>query len=271
MKPILIVCLAVAALLLIRLLVRKFEQHQMYYPIRGLEATPGEAGMAYEDVFLNPGDGVRIHGWWVPAEADRGTVLFCHGNAGNISHRLESIAVFHRLGLNVLIFDYRGFGRSEGSPDEEGTYLDAEAAYRHLREEKGIDPERIVIFGRSLGGAVAIELALRARAGALVAESTFTSAVEMGKLIFPFLPIRLLIRNRYDSLAKVGELQLPSLFIHSPGDELVPFEMGERLFQTAAEPKEFFRISGGHGDGFLITGPSYVEGIDSFLKKIGLE
>jgi len=271
MKTFLIICLAAAALMLIRLLVRKFERHQMYYPVRDLETTPDLAGMDYEDVFLNPGDGVRIHGWWIPAAAGRGTVLFCHGNAGNISHRLESVAVFHRLGLNVLIFDYRGFGWSEGSPDEEGTYLDAEAAYRHLREERGIAPERIVIFGRSLGGAVAIELARRAEAAALIVESTFTSAVDMGKLIYPFLPIRLLIRNRYDSLAKIGELSLPVLVIHSPDDELVPFEHGEGLFRTVKGPKEFMSIRGGHGDGFLVTGEAYVEGLDAFLKKIGLE
>ncbi len=272
MKTILIICLVLAALLIIRLLVRKFERHQMYYPIRDLEATPDLAGMDYQEVETAAEDGVRIHGWWIPAAAGRATVLFCHGNAGNISHRLESVAVFHRLGLNVLIFDYRGFGRSEGSPDEEGTYLDAAAAYRLLREERGIDPERTIIFGRSLGGAVAIELARRTEAAALIVESTFTSAADMGKLIYPFLPIRLLIRNRYDSLAKVGGLDLPVLVIHSPDDELVPFEMGERLFRAAAgEPKEFFPISGGHGDGFLVTGEAYSKGIDSFLKKIGLE
>ncbi len=271
MKTVLLIILVLASLPALWLLLRKFEQHQIYYPTRPLEATPEQAGMEYEDVHLTAGDGVRLHGWWVPAGAARGTVLFCHGNAGNISHRLESIAVFHRLGLNVLIFDYRGFGHSEGTPDEEGTYRDAEAAYRHLREERGIDPDRIVFFGRSLGGAVAIELAGRVDAAGLIGESTFTSTVEMGKLIYPFLPIRLMVRNRYDSLAKVGDLSLPVLFIHSPDDELVPFEHGRRLYRAATEPKEFLAIRGGHGDGFLVSGPIYAEGIDSFLKKIGLE
>jgi len=271
MKTFLIICLILAVLPALWLLLRKFERHQMYYPVRDLEATPDLAGMEYEEVETTAADGVRIHGWWIPAAGGRGAVLFCHGNAGNISHRLESAAVFIRLGFNVLIFDYRGFGRSEGSPDEQGTYLDAEAAYRHLREEKGIAPERIVIFGRSLGGAVAIELARREKAAALIVESTFTSAEEMGKLIYPFLPVGLLIRNKYDSLAKVGELSLPVLVVHSPDDELVPFEQGERLFRAAAEPKEFLAIRGGHGDGFLVTGPAYEAGIDSFLKKIGLK
>jgi uncharacterized protein len=271
MKTILVIILILAALPAVWFLLRKFEQHQMYAPLSELEATPAEAGMAYEDVFLTAADGVRLHGWWVPAERDRGAVLFCHGNAGNISHRLESIAVFRRLGLNVLIFDYRGYGRSGGSPDEEGTYRDAEAAYRYLREERGINPGRIVIFGRSLGGAMAIELARRVEAAALVCESTFTSAAEMGKLIYPSLPVGLIIRNKYDSLSKVSALTLPVLFIHSPEDELVPFAHGEALFRAAPEPKEFLRIAGGHGDGFLATGPYYQEGLDSFLKKIGLD
>ncbi len=271
MKIILIIILILALAPALWFLRRRFERSQMYFPILQLEATPDQAGMAYEDVYFTTGDGVRLHGWWVPAESGRRAVLFCHGNAGNISHRLESIAVFHRLGLNVLIFDYRGFGWSGGSPDEEGTYRDAAAAYRHLEEERGVAPERIVIFGRSLGGAVAIELARRKKAAALIVESSFTSAVAMGKLIFPYLPVGLLIRNRYDSLSKVGELRLPVLFIHSPDDELVPFEQGERLFAAAPEPKEFLPIRGGHGDGFLISGEVYLEGIDTFLKKFGPE
>ena len=270
MKTLFLIVLVLAALPALWLLLRRFERHQMYYPTRPLEATPDQAGMEYEDLRLTAADGVRLHGWWIPAGADRGTVLFCHGNAGNISHRLDSVAVFHRLGLNVLIFDYRGFGWSEGTPDEEGTYRDAEAAYRHLREERGIDPDRIVIFGRSLGGAVAVELAGRVEAAGLIAESTFTSTVEMGKLIYPFLPIRLMVRNRYDSLSKVGSLNLPSLFIHSPDDELVPFDHGRRLYRAAAEPREFLAIRGGHGDGFLVSGETYAAGIDSFLKNIGL-
>lgn len=271
MKAILMILLVFAALPAVWLLLRRFEQSQMYEPSRELEATPDEAGMAYEDVFLTAEDGVRIHGWWVKAVPDRATVLFCHGNAGNISHRLELIDLFHRLGLNVLIFDYRGFGRSEGSPNEAGTYRDGEAAYRHLREERGIAPGRIVIFGRSLGGAVAIELARRVEAAALVCESTFTSAEEMGKLIYPSLPVGLLVRNKYDSISKVGGLTLPVLFLHSPEDELVPFEHGRRLFRAAAAPKEFLAIRGGHGDNFQVSAPLYSEVLDRFLKKIGLE
>ncbi len=270
MKTILMIILALACLPAIWLLLRKFERSQMYYPHKQLEATPEQVGMTYEDVFLVSEDGVRLHGWWIPAERARGTLLFCHGNAGNISHRLELIAVFRRLRLNVLIFDYRGFGRSQGSPDEQGTYRDGETFYRYLRQEKKIGPEQIVIFGRSLGGAVAIELARRAEAAALVVESAFTSAVDMGKLIFPFLPVRLLVRNQYDSIRKIGELNLPVLIIHSSDDELVPCGQGERLFNAAREPKEFLRIAGGHGDGFLVTGSAYAEGLDKFLRQAGL-
>ncbi|MFH1038555.1 MAG: alpha/beta hydrolase [PVC group bacterium] len=248
-------------------LVRKFERSRMYYPQRTLEAYPCDLGLAYEDVSLATADGLRLHGWWVPADQNRGTVLFCHGNAGNISHRLESIEIFHRLGLNVFIFDYRGYGLSEGSPSEDGTYRDAEAAYDYLRQARHIPSGRIVIFGRSLGGAVAVELARLREAGALICESTFTSSVDLAHVIFPFLPVRLLIFNKYETIMKVPGLALPKLFIHSRQDELVPFEQGERLFRAAGDPKEFLAIQGSHGEGFLQTGAPYLERIDRFLKQ----
>lgn len=266
MKPVVTIALFVLAGLVLWVLIRRFERAQIYYPAAELETTPAAAGLAYEDVYLTTSDRLRLHGWWVPAAEQAPAVIFCHGNAGNISHRLDLITIFHRLGLNLFIFDYRGFGRSEGRPDEKGTYLDAEAAWVHLRD-RGIAPEKIVIFGRSLGGAVAIELAGRRPAGALIVESTFTSTVDMGKLIFPFLPVGLIVTHRYDSLSKVGGLDLPQLFIHSRDDELVPFEMGKRLYRGAAEPKEFFAISGSHNDGYLVSEPAYSEAIAAFLEN----
>jgi len=267
MKLLIITALIIAGGVLAWLLIQRFERSVIYYPDPNLEVSPSAIGLAYEDVTITASDEVRIHGWWIPAKVNRGTILFCHGNAGNISHRLESIRIFHQLDLNVFIFDYRGFGKSSGRPSEEGTYRDAAAAYDYLREYREISPGKIIIFGRSLGGAVAIKLAGEEEAGALICESTFTSAVDMGKLVFPYLPAALLVFDKYDSISRVGQLLLPKLFIHSREDELVPFEQGERLYRTAAPPKEFLEIQGGHNGGFLESEEIYRKAIDGFLMS----
>lgn len=264
MKIILLILILVLAAWM---LVRRFERSQMYFPQPELEFTPADIGLAYREAELNTSDGCRLHGWWIPNVRARGSLIFCHGNAGNISHRLESIRVFHQLGLNVLIFDYRGFGRSSGRPSEKGTYLDAVAAYEYLTRDLKIPPEEIVIFGRSLGGAVAVELARRKKAAALICESTFTSAEDMGRFMYPYLPVKFLISNKYDSVSKVGELTLPKLFLHSRRDDVVPYEQGERLYRGAAAPKKFTEILGGHGDGFLETGELYRRTLEEFLAE----
>ena len=217
---------------------------------------------------LRDRDGTRLHGWYIPAAGADRTILFCHGNAGNISHRLESLRAFHDLGLNVLIFDYRGYGRSSGRPSEEGTYRDARIFYDYLITQRGCRPDEIIIFGRSLGGAVGIELARRVDAGALICEAAFTETVDMARILFPFLPVTLFVFDKYESIRKVDKLKLPKLFIMSRDDELVPFEMGRRLYRAAAEPKEFFEIRGGHADGFLEAGPRYRRKLKQFLKDL---
>jgi len=234
---------------------------------RELAATPPEMGMDYEDVTLETSDGLRLHGWFIPAAGARATTLFCHGNAGNISRRMETIAALHRLRLNVLIFDYRGYGQSEGSPTEEGTYKDAEAAWRYLTETKGVAPERIVIHGRSLGGAVAAHLARDHTPGALLLESTFTSAPDLAARLLWFLPARRLCRFKYDTLAAVREVRCPILIIHSPDDDLVPYKMGQKLFEAAAEPKQSLRLRGGHNEGFVLAAEDYHTWIDDFLHR----
>ena len=196
-------------------------------------------------------------------------VLFCHGNAGNISHRLESIALFHRLGLSVLIFDYRGYGDSEGKPDEQGTYRDARAAWRHLRELRGVAGDDIILFGRSLGAAVAAWLAARERPRAVILESAFTSAASLGAEHYPWLPVDLLLRHRYDTLARVSEIRAPLLVVHSRDDEIVPFHHGRALFDAAAEPKRLLEIRGGHNDGFLASGAVYRDALAAFLAAAG--
>jgi fermentation-respiration switch protein FrsA (DUF1100 family) len=239
----------------------------LFFPLKEIEATPHAIGLDYQELTLHTKDGVDISAWYVHAENARGYVLFCHGNAGNISHRLDSIRIFHNLGLGVLIFDYRGYGRSKGAPDEEGTYRDAEAALDYLVTSLRVPPEKIILFGRSLGSAVAAETALRKKAGALIMESAFTSVPDLGSTFYPYLPVRLLSKYRYASIEKVGRTNIPKLFIHSPEDEIIPYEQGMRLLERASEPKQFLQIIGGHNEGFMLSGTTYVNGLNDFLTK----
>ena len=240
----------------------------LYYPDmpgREPEATPAAVGLAYEDVALQTVDDIRLHAWFIPAENPRATVLFCHGNAGNISHRLDSIRLLHSLGLQVLIFDYRGYGKSEGRPSEKGTYRDVDAAWHYLREVRGLTEAGIIIFGRSLGAAVAADLASRTRPAAVILESAFTSVPDMAAGIYPWLPVRLLSRYRYDNLGKVARIARPLLLVHSRQDEIIPFAHGERLFGRAREPKQFLELTGGHNDAFQSSRKAYTHGLKSFL------
>lgn len=238
-------------------------------PGRMLESTPAALGLAHEEVALLTGDGVRLHGWYVPAPRSRASMLFFHGNAGNVSHRLESLRLFHELGLDVLIVDYRGYGRSEGSPDEQGTYRDAAAAWRHLADERRVAPERIVLFGRSLGGAVAAWLAEAERPAALVMESTFTSVPDVAAQRFPWLPVRRLARYRYDSLRRMAGVECPVLVMHSRDDEMIPFEHGERLHGAAGErAAPLVALRGSHSEAHLASGEAYREALDAFLTPL---
>jgi len=239
----------------------------LYFPTRQIEATPANINLPFDEITLQTADGVHISAWFIPAPQAKGFLIFCHGNAGNISHRLDSIRLFHEMNLSVLIFDYRGYGRSEGEPTEKGTYLDAEAAYDFLVKVKGVAPYRIIVFGRSLGSAVAAELAMRRDAGALIIESGFTSVPDLGRIFFPHMPVKFISRFHYATIDKVGRLHLPKLFIHSPDDEIVPYVQGRKLFETACEPKEFLIIRGDHNGGFLMSGDSYLHGIEKFLEK----
>ncbi len=239
----------------------------LYFPVRQIDATPADVNLPFDEITLQTADGVHISAWYIPSPQTRGFLVFCHGNAGNISHRLDSIRLFHEMELSVLIFDYRGYGKSEGEPAEKGMYLDAEAAYDFLVTVKGAAPSRIIVFGRSLGSAVAAELAMRRTAGALIIESGFTSVPDLGRKFFPHMPVKLISRFHYATIDKVGRLHLPKLFIHSPEDEIVPYAQGRELFAAAGEPKEFLTIHGDHNGGFLLSGDSYLHGIERFLEK----
>ncbi len=244
-----------------------FQSHYVYYPERVLSADPSSIGLNFESVSFETTDGVQLSGWFVPSDNARGVILFCHGNAGNISHRLESIQIFHRLGLDILIFDYRGYGQSEGTPDEYGTYRDAEAAWRYLIEECQVDPNEIIVFGRSLGGAIAAWLAQAQTPGALILESTFTSVPDIAAKLYPYLPVRLLSRFKYDTAEYLDEVDCPVLIVHSRDDEIMPFSHGRQLFGMAKEPKEFLEISGTHNEGFITSGKHYEQGLDAFILE----
>ncbi len=243
------------------------QSRMIYFPSKDIHSTPGELGLEYEDVQLEPAAGARIHGWWIPTDNSRGTVIFFHGNAGNIGDRLDSIKEFNGLGLDICIFDYRGYGKSSGRPNEKRTYEDALAVWKHVTETREVPPERIVVFGRSLGGAVAAYLATNSDPRAVILESAFTSVVDVGKHYYPFLPVRLLTRIRYPVIDYVREIRCPILIAHSPEDDIIPYAMGRRLYEAAGEPKEFLEMRGGHNEGFIITGAAYTYGLDRFLTR----
>jgi fermentation-respiration switch protein FrsA (DUF1100 family) len=240
-----------------------FQSRLLYFPQREIVATPAAVGLAYEDVRLRTSDGVEIAGWWVPGDSLR-AVLFFHGNAGNISGRLPTLRLFHELGFGTLIIDYRGYGNSGGRPTEQGTYRDAEAAWRWLTETQGFPPERIAVFGRSLGGAVAAWLADQHTPGALIVESSFTSVPALAAELYPWLPARLLSRFRYATESVLPRVDAPVLVVHGRGDEIIPFRHGERLYAAAREPKAFLEIPGGHND-WGNPAAEYREAIGAFL------
>ncbi len=264
----LIVPIAAAVFYLIVLVVMYLMQPGMvYFPSKTLESNPQAIGLQYDDVFLTTADGVRIHAWFVPANPGSATILVCHGNGGNISHRLETIRQFRDLGLSVFLFDYHGYGQSGGKPGEEATYMDAEACWQYLTRTRNIAPGSIIIYGQSLGGAVAAWLAARNKPGALILESAFTSIPDIAAHHYPWLPARLLARFSYATKTYLKKVDSPVLVIHSPDDEIVPFSHGEALYEAAHEPKEFLEISGSHNDGFLISGSTYLNGLRDFLQK----
>jgi len=242
-----------------------FQGRLLYFPTERYDRTPPDLHLPYESVTLTAADGVGISAWYLPCEGARGTILFCHGNAGNMADRLPTAWTLRELGYHVLLFDYRGYGSSGGHPGERGSYLDAQAAWRYLVERRGVSPHRVVVFGRSLGGAVAVDLASRHRPGALVVEASFTRLADVGAVHYPLLPVRLLCRLRYDSARKVPGITCPKLFIHARDDELVPFQIGRRLFEAAPPPKRFLATPGGHNTGGFLYSPVHVEKLASFL------
>ena len=272
-KTLIRLVLLVVAGISIAVLVRQMsilDRFMVYFPERDLVITPSDAGLEFEDVFLTTSDGVQIHAWHVPGRS-RTTLLWLHGNAGNISHRVDNIAVLNQLtGLGVLILDYRGYGLSDGSPSEQGLYMDAEAAFAYLVSDLGLDPKQdIVLFGRSLGVGVAAEIATRHAVRCVVLESGFTSTIDMARatrsawLAYALMP---LVSARYDTLSKIGKIKSPVMIVHGDQDDIVPFEMAERLFEAAREPKRFHAVTGAmHNDVYARGGSAYFQALKDFI------
>ena len=266
------IILALIVFYLLAMLAIYFAQALFIYapnmPTRELTATPKDIGLDYEEVFLLTDDNESIHAWFIPRKDTEKTILFMHGNAGNISHRLETIQIFHQLGFNFFIFDYRGFGNSTGSPSEQGTYLDANAAWNYLRDEKKLTPEQIIIAGRSLGGGVASEIAKNMSPAMLILESTFISMPEVSKIHYPFMPTNLIVKHKYETINKLKSISCPVLIIHSADDEVIPFAHSKTNFENANSPKKFIELRGGHGNGFLLSKQVYTESLREAFQSM---
>ena len=250
----------------------KIENFFIFYPDRSLETAPADWGLNYEDVSFEAGDGTRLHGWFFPLPGKEPFILFCHGNAGNISHRIENVKLLLDYGLQVFIYDYRGYGRSGGRPSEAGLYQDGLAAYDYLVERKKILPDRIIPFGRSLGAAVAMEIATKRDVRSLIIESAFTSTKDMAKSMFLFQLLSPFLPPHYNNLKKIKGITVPKLIIHGETDEIIPFSMGQRLYRAACVPKYFFPISGaGHNDTYFVGGKRYFQIFSDFAKNSRIE
>lgn len=239
----------------------------VYFPTSAIDATPDLISLSYEDVWLQTEDGERIHGWYLPKEDAKWTVLMLHGNGGNISHRLQTLDLLNKIGVNTLIIDYRGYGRSEGTPSEQATYQDALAAWAHLTEHR-TSAEFVVVFGRSIGGAVAVWLAASVNPKGLILESTFSSVVDMAEHHYPFLPVRYISKFKYDSLSLAPSIRVPTLMLHSRQDTIVPFDLGLKLYEALPANKSFIEMRGGHNDGYHVSGQSYINGLKNFIESL---
>lgn len=237
-------------------------------PSREVTSTPAEAGLAFESLRLETADGETLAAWFVPGpRPDSPVVLFLHGNAGNIGHRIGTLDMLHAAGAATLIVEYRGFGESTGRPSETGTYRDAEAAWHWLTQERGIEPARLVIFGRSLGAAVAAWLAARVEPAGLVLESAFTSAADLGAHHYPWVPVRWLIRFRYDTATHLERVRCPTLLAHARGDEIVPFSHAERLAAMRPPVVDLVVLEGGHNDAMMISEQRYTDALRRFIAN----
>jgi len=244
-------------------------ERMIFFPDPVLEHGPGEMGLEFEDIWFQTDDGVRLNGWLIPSPAAIGLFLFCHGNAGNISHRVDNIARLNKIGLTVFIFDYRGYGRSQGRISERGFYKDSEAAYQVARQRADQGGLKLVIFGRSLGGIAAVHLAASRACSGLILESTFPHLGAMAREHFPVPMVGSVLEKRLNSVDNIGRVSAPILFFHGDLDDIVPYGYGREVFDAAPEPKELVTIPGaGHNDTYLVGGQPYFEKIRNFVLDL---
>lgn len=247
----------------------RFIESMIFFPDTVVVQSPSDYGLEFKDEWFGNDDGPRLHGWIVPAEEPEALLLFCHGNAGNISHRLDNIVRLNRIGLSVLIFDYRGYGRSGGRISETGLYRDSEAAYevgRSYAEERGL---KLVVFGRSLGGIAAVHVASTNQCDGVILESTFTNLAAMARTHFPLPLVGGLLEKRFNAVDKIGRVSAPLLFFHGDRDDIVPYSYGRDLFEAAREPKEFVPLPGAsHNDTYLVGGDAYFAKLKLFVSQL---
>jgi fermentation-respiration switch protein FrsA (DUF1100 family) len=246
------------------------ENRLLFHPLRDTQCWLAPPNARVQDVELQTAGGTRIHAWWCPAkdwQPGQGALLYCHGNAGNLSGRADSIALWQKaLGISVLIFDYPGYGRSEGIPTEAGCYAAADAAYQWLTGTMEVPPGQLLLYGGSLGGGVAVDLACRNPHRALILVKTFTSIPDAAQSVYPWLPARWLVRNRFDNLEKIVRCPAPIFVAHGTADRLIPFVHGQRLFEAAADPKRFLSMAEiDHNDGLSAE---FFPALRGFLEEI---
>ena len=267
------------------------QSNLVFMPSKDVLETPKTVGLNFEDIQLTARDNVNLGAWFVPAKDNdsigKGVILFCHGNGGNIGSRVSYLPIFRELGLATFLFDYRGYGKSEGQPSEEGTYADVEAAWQYLTQQRKIPPQKIIIYGESLGGAIASYMAqniaqnssqniaqknvqqeIKNTAGGLILASTFTSISDRASELYPFLPIRWISRFSFNSIDRLPTIKIPVLIIHSTDDEIIPFSHGDRNFQAANEPKRLIKLSGDHNNGFLDSLEIYRTALNEFIQRL---
>lgn len=262
---------AIAAIVFWMLLLMLFEERFIFFPSSYPDGYYEEARSLpfLEDCWFMTEDGVKLHGWFARRDSAIATLVISHGNAGNLSHRLPIIKTFRDLGFNVFMYDYRGYGRSEGSPTEEGVYRDGRAAFDYVIRRSDVDSTNVILFGTSLGGAVAVDVALDRPAAGMILESTFSSARDVARVAYPFLPAQFLLRSKFDSAEKIRSIRIPLLFLHGDQDSIIPISLGRKLFEAANEPKTFHVVSGAdHNDIFWVGGRAYLEQIRNFALRV---
>jgi fermentation-respiration switch protein FrsA (DUF1100 family) len=266
-KAIYFIVLILALVVCFSCFYQHIENFFLFYPQTSLDSAPADWGLTYNDVYFDTEDGERLHGWFFPSKKDAPVILFCHGNAGNISHRLDNIKLLTEQNMQVFIFDYRGYGKSSGKPSETGLYKDGLAAYDFLVNQRNVSPERLILFGRSLGAAISIEIALKRNVAAIILESAFTSSRGMARTLSLFKIFAPLLPPHYNNLEKIGRITVPKLIVHGEDDDIVPFSMGKEIYNTSQPPKYFFSIkNAGHNDTYIVGGKKYFETLAAFVK-----